>query len=105
MELEAANEGSDHRLVLEQREVHADADSGTFREGNEAAPAAAHLVRGGDPALTRCAVLGFGGLAAADEPARGAEDVGVAKDIFVAVDADGGNVDDLALLHWDRLDP
>ena len=105
MELEAANEGSDDRLILEQCEVHADADSGTFREGYEAAPAAAHLVCGGDPALIRCAVLGLGGIASADEPARGAEDVGIAKDIFVAVDANRGDVDDLALLHWDCLDP
>ena len=105
MELEAANEGSDDRLVLEQREVHANADSGTFRKGHEAAPATGHLVCRGEPTLTRCAVLGFGRIAAADEPARGAEDVSVAKDLFVAVDTNRGNVDDLALLDWDRLDP
>jgi hypothetical protein len=105
MELEAANESSEDGLVLEQRELHADADPRTFREGEEAAPATAHLVYGGEPALTRCAVLGFGGVAAADEPARGAEDIGIAEDVFVAVDGHRGNVDHLALLDWDRFDP
>ena len=105
MELEAADEGSDDRLVLEQRELHADADPGTFREGEEAAPAAAHLVCRWEPELARCAELGFGGIATADEPACGSEDVGVPEDVFIAVDADRGNVDDLALLDWNRLDP
>ena len=105
MELEAADEGSDERLVLEQRKLHADADSWTFREGEEAAPAAAHLVYRGDPAFVRCAVLGFGGIATTDEPARGTEDVGITKDFFVAVNTDRGNVDDLALLDRNRLDP
>ena len=105
MELEAAGEDSDDRLVLEQRELYADADSGTFGECGKAAPAAAHLVRGGDTALSRCAVLGFGGITAADKPACGAEDVAVAIDGFVTVDANQRNMDDLALLDRDRLDP
>jgi hypothetical protein len=105
MELEASDEGSHGRLVLEQRELHADADSGTFGEREEAAPAAAHLVCGGEPALARCAVLGFDCIGAANQPARGAEDVAVAKDGFVTVDGHRGNVDHLALLDWDRGDP
>ena len=44
MELEAAGESSEHRFVLEQREFHANADPGTFQEGEEATPPAAHLV-------------------------------------------------------------
>jgi len=59
MELEASGKGSDNRLVLEQRELHANADSWTFREGEEAAPTVAHLVCGGDTVLPRCAVFGF----------------------------------------------
>ena len=55
--------------------------------------------------LPRCAVLGFGGIAAADEPACGAKDVSVAKDGLVAADTEKGNVDHLALLDRDRLDP
>ena len=51
------------------------------------------------------AVLGFGGITAADKPACGAEDVGVSEDGVVAVGANQGNVDDLALLDRDRLDP
>ena len=105
MELEAAGEDSEDRLVLEERELYADADSGTFGECGEAAPAAAHLGRGGDTALSRCAVLGFGGIAAPDKPACGAEDVAVAIDGFVTVDANQRNMDDLALLDRDRLDP
>ena len=53
MELEAADEGSEDRLVLEQCELHANADPGTFREGAEAAPAAAHLVCRGDSMISR----------------------------------------------------
>jgi len=55
--------------------------------------------------LPRCAVLGFDGITAADKPACGAEDIGVAEDGCITVDADQGNVDDLALLDRDRLDP
>ena len=33
MELEATNEGSEDRLVLEQSELHPNTDPGTFREG------------------------------------------------------------------------
>jgi len=51
------------------------------------------------------AVLGFGSITAADEPGCWAEDVGVSEDGVVAVDANQGNVDDLALPDWDRLDP
>ena len=105
MEMEAAGEDSEDRLVLEQCKLHADADSGTFGECGEAAPAAAHLVRGGDTALSRCAVLCFGGITAADKPACGAEDVAVAKDGFITVDANHRNMDDLTLLDRDRLDP
>jgi hypothetical protein len=104
LELEAAGESSEDRLVLEQRELHADADSGTFREGEEAAPTAVHLVCGGDPVLSRCAVLGFCGITAADKPACGAEDIAIAEDGFVTVDANQGNVDNLALLDRDRFD-
>src|SRR5258706_2344107 len=105
MELEAADEGSEDRLVLEQRELHANADPGSFGEGEEAAPTTAHLVRRGDPTLSRCTVLGLGGITAADEPACRAEGVSVAEDDLVAVDAERGNVDRLALLDRDRLDP
>jgi len=105
MELEAAGEGSDDRLVLEQRQPHADADSGAFGKREEAAPAAGHLVWRREATLARSAVLGFGGIAAADEPASRAEDVRVAEDVLIAVDTDRGNVDDLALLDGDRLDP
>jgi len=101
MELEASGEGNDNRLVLKQRELHADADSWTFREGEEAAPTAIHLVCGGDTVLPRCAVLGFDGITAADKPACGAEDIGVAEDGSITVDADQGNVDNLALLDRD----
>ena len=60
MELKASDKGSKDRLVLEQREFHANADPGSFREGEEAAtPAVTHLVRRGDPILSQCAVLGF----------------------------------------------
>ena len=105
MELEVADEDSEGRLVLEQRELHADADSGTFQECGEAAPATAHLVCGGDTALSRCAVLGFGGTTAPDKPACGAEDVAVAEDGFVTIDANQRNIDYLPLLDRDRLDP
>ena len=105
MKLEAADEGSEDRLVLEQREFHPNADPGTFREGAEAAPAAAHLVCRGDSMFSRCAVLGFGGIAPADEPACWAEDVSVTEYGLVAVDTKTWNVDHLALLDRDRLDP
>jgi len=55
--------------------------------------------------LSWCAVLGFGGTTAADEPSCGAEDVGVAEDGVVAVNSNQGNVDDLALPDRDHLDP
>ena len=74
MELEAADEGGEDRLVLEQSALHANADPGAFREGEEAAPAAAHVVHGGSPR----SVLGFGGTTAADEPACRADDVSFA---------------------------
>jgi len=105
MELEAAGEGGEDRLVLEQREFYADADSGTFRERAEAAPTTTHLVCGRDPMLSRCAVLSFRCITAADKPACGAEDIGVTKDGVVTADANQGNVDDLAFLDRDRLDP
>jgi hypothetical protein len=105
MELEAPNEGSDDRLVLEQRKLHANADSGAFGKREEAVPAARHLVWRREAALARCAVFGFGGIAAADEPARRAEDVRVAEDVLIAVDADRRNVDHLSLLDGDRCDP
>ena len=105
MELEAASEGSEDRLVLKQRELHANTDPGTFREGEEATPSTAHLVRRREPTLSRCTVLGFGGITAAGEPARRAEGVGVAEDGLIAVDADRWNVNHLALLDRDRLDP
>ena len=105
MELKAADESSEDRLVLEQRELHADADSRTFQEGEEATPAATHLVCGGNTVLSRCAVLGFGGITAADKPACGPEDISVAEDCVVTVDSHQGNMDDLALRDWDRLDP
>ena len=101
MEPEAADECSEDRLVLEQRELNANAEPGTFREGEEAAPAATHLVCRGDSMLSRCAVLGFGGITAADKPTCRAEDVSVAEDGLVAVDTDRGNVDHLALLDRD----
>ena len=105
MELETAGEDSEDRLVLEQRKFHADTDSGTFRERAEATPPTAHLVCGRDPMLSRCAVLSFCRIATADKPARGAEDTGVSEDGVVTVDANQGNVDDLAFLDRDRLDP
>ena len=105
MELEAADEGSEDRLVLEQREFHANADPGSFREGDEAAPTARDLVCRGYPMLSRCAVLGFRGIAATDKPACRAEDVSVAEDSLVAVDTEQGNVDHLTLLDRDGLDP
>jgi len=105
MELEAANKGSEDRLVLEQRKLHANTDPGAFQEGKEAAPATTHLVCRGDPMLTRYAVFGFGGITAADEPACRAEGISVAEDGLIAVDAHRRNVDDLALLDRDRLDP
>jgi len=105
MELEASGEGSDNRLVLEQRELHADADSWTFRGGVEAAPTVAHLVCGGDTVLSWCVVFGFSGIAAAGKPTCGAKHISVAEDGCISVDADHGNVDDLALLDRDRLDP
>jgi len=101
MKLEASGKGSDDCLVLEQRKLHTDADSWTFREGTEAAPTAAHLVCGRDPVLPRCTVLGFDGITAADKPACWAEDIGVAEDRVVTVDANQGNVDDLPLLDRD----
>jgi len=105
MELEAAGEGGEDRLVLEQREFHADADSGTFRERAEAAPTTTHLICGRDPTLSRCAVLSFRGITAADKPACGAKDIDVTKDGVVTVGANQGNIDDLAFLDRDRLDP
>lgn len=105
VELEAADEGSDERLVLEEREAHADADARALGERDEAAPAARPRVRWGHATLAGRAVARLGGVAAPDEPARGAEGVRVAEDVRVAVDADRRDVDHLALLDWDRLDP
>jgi hypothetical protein len=105
VEVKGADEGGDDRLVLKEGKAHADADAGALGEGDEAAPAAAHVLGGGHAALAGGAVAGLGGAAAADEPAGGAEDVGVVEDVLVAVDADRGDVDDLAALDGDRLDP
>src|SRR5258706_4540600 len=102
MKLEAAKERTEDRLVIEQHELHANTDPGPFREGEEAAPSTAHVVCRWDPMLTRCTVLGFDGITAADEPACRAGGVSVAED---AVDVERGNVDHLALLDRDRLDP
>jgi len=55
--------------------------------------------------LSWCAVIGFDGITTADEPACGAEDVGVSEDGVVAIDANQGGVDDLALPDRDHLDP
>ena len=101
MELEAADEGGEDRLVLEQREFHANADPGTFREGEQAAPAATHLVCRGEPMLPLCAVLCFCDITAADKPACRAEDVSVTEDGLIAVNTERGNVDNLALLDRD----
>ena len=105
MELEAADESGDDSLVLKQGELHADTDPRALRESEETAPTAAHLVRGGEPALAWGAVPGLGSVAPADEPTRGTEGVGVAKDVLVAVNTDRRDVDDLPLLDGDRLDP
>ena len=51
--------------------------------------------------LAWCAVLSFCGIAAADEPTCRTEDVSVAEDGLIAVDADQGNMDHLALLDRD----
>ena len=105
MELEAADEGGEDHLILEQREFHADADPGTFREGEQATPPAAHPVCRGNSMLSWCAVLCFCGITAADEPTCRAEDVSVAEDGLVAVDTERRNMDHLALLDRDRIDP
>ena len=105
MELKAADEGSEDRLVLEQRELHANTDPRTLREGEQAAPAAAHPVCRGYPILSRCAVFCFCGITAADEPACRTEDFSIAEDGLVAVDTERGNVDHLAFLDRDRIDP
>ena len=105
MEPEAADEGSEDRLVFEQRELHANADPRTLREGDQAVPAAAHLICRGDPMLSWCAVLCFCGITAADEPTCRTEDVSVAKDGLVAVDTERRNVYYLAFLDRDRIDP
>ena len=55
--------------------------------------------------LSRRAVLCFGGIAATNKPACGAEDVAVAKDCFITVDVHEGNADDLSFRDRDRLDP
>ena len=55
--------------------------------------------------LSGCTVLGFCGITAANKPACRAEDVSVAEDGLVAVDTDRGNMDHLALLDRDRIDP
>jgi len=50
--------------------------------------------------LSRCAVLRLGSIATADKPTCGAKHIGI-----VTVDANQGNMDDLAFLNRDRLDP
>ena len=105
MKLEVADEGSEDRLVFEQRELHANADPRTLREGDQAAPAAAHLICRGDPMLSWCAILCFCGITAADEPTCRAEDVSVAEDGLVTVDTERWNANYLSLLDRDRIDP
>src|SRR5260370_28748078 len=81
MELEAADEGSNDGLVLKQSKLHANADSRSFREGNEATPATAHLVCGRETALPTLAVLGFNCVTTTYKPASRAEGISVAKNV------------------------
>ena len=59
-------------------------------------------IQGGPHALQVCSTWI---ITVADEPACRAEDVGDAEDGLVAVDTDRRDVDHLALLDRDRLDP